>query len=113
VSASASGSVVRAFPVLVACAGCPEFGAAARDVALLLDRCGFGELAWLGASARLDAVRAKAKGRFPIFCIDACEKGCARVWLAREGVTPQLCIVLSQAEREDLNRAASRIAAAA
>jgi len=96
--------------VLVACAGCAEFGSTAHDVALLLDRRGFGELAWLGASARLDTVRAKAKGRYPVFCIDACGKGCAREWAAREGVTPQHCIVLTQAEREDPDRAASRIA---
>jgi len=108
-----SAVVLRPFPVLVACQGCPEFGQAARDVAQLLDRLGFGEPAWLGGAAEPAAARAKAKSRFPVFCLDACEKACARAWLAREGVAPQGCFVLSPAERSDLEGAARRIAAAA
>ena len=111
-SALSSTVVLRPFPVLVACQGCPEFGQAARDVALLLDRQGFGEPAWLGG-AQLAAARTKAKSRFPVLCLDACEKACARAWLAREGVSPQGCFVLSQAERGDVEGAARRIAAAA
>jgi uncharacterized metal-binding protein len=97
--------------VLVACQGCPELGQAARDVALLLDRRGYAELAWLGARPRLAMARAKAKTRFPIVCLDACERGCARRWLADEGIAPQSCFVLSEAERHDLEGAARRIAA--
>jgi uncharacterized metal-binding protein len=103
--------IVRAFPVLVACQGCAEFGAAARDVALLLDRRGYGELAWLGAkAAELATIRTKARARFPVFCLDACGKGCARTWLAGEGVTPQRELVLSAGERSDSDCAARRIA---
>ena len=110
-SGSSSGTVVlRPFPVLVACQGCPEFGQAARDVALLLDRRGFAESAWLG-DTQLGITRAKAKARFPIFCVDSCERACARAWLAREGVTPQSCFVLAAEERSDVESAACRIAA--
>jgi uncharacterized metal-binding protein len=78
---------------------------------MLLDRQGFGESAWLSDSTQLAITRAKAKGRFPILCLDACEKGCARRWLANEAVVPQDCFVLSEAERSDVDRAARRIAA--
>lgn len=97
--------------MLVACQGCAEFGQAARDVALLLDRRGYGEVAWLGDSPRLGIARAKAKTRFPIVCLDACERGCARRWLSDAGIAPQRCFVLSEAERRDLDGAARRIAA--
>ena len=110
-SAPISGTaVLRAFPVLVPCQGCAEFGRAARDVALLLERRGFGELAPLGTSSEMAATRTKVKGRYPIFCLDACDKGCARAWLANEGVRPQCCFVLSGSERGDVDLAARRIA---
>jgi uncharacterized metal-binding protein len=106
-----SGTVIlRPIPVLVACEGCPEVGQAARDVALLLDRRGFGESAWLGGAQR-GITRAKSKSRFPIICLDSCERACARAWLEHERVVPQSCFVLSPAERNDLDAAARRIAA--
>ena len=103
---------VRLFPVLVACQGCEEFGQAARDAALLLDRRGHGELAWLGAPGQLATIRAKVGSRFPIHCLDACARGCAQRWLAEARVAPQGCFVLTEAERADIDGAARRIAAA-
>jgi len=104
--------LLRPFPVLVSCQGCAEFGQAAGEVALLLDRRGCGEDAWLGATPRLATIRTKVASRFPIYCLDACEKGCAQRWLAEARVTPQRCFVLSEAERADTEVGASRIAAA-
>lgn len=104
--------LLKAFPVLVACQGCAEFGQAARDVALLLDRRGHGELAWLGATRQLATIRTKIGSRFPIHCLDACARGCAARWLAEARVAPQHRFVLTEAERADLEGAARRIAAA-
>jgi len=104
--------VLRAFPVIVACQGCAEFGQAARDAARLLDRRGHGENAWLGATQQLATIRTKVGSRFPIYCVDACAKGCAHRWLAEARVAPQRCFVLAEAERADIDGAARRIAAA-
>ena len=110
-SSSATGRVVvKPFPVLIACQGCPAAGQAARDVAQLLDRRRLVECAWLGANAELPALRVKANSRFPVFCLDGCEKACARSWVM-EKVTPQRSFVLSEQERRQTDRAADRIAA--
>lgn len=101
---------LRPFPVLVSCPGCAEFGQAAGEVALLLERRGHGEDAWLGATPRLATIRTKVRSRFPIYCLDACAKNCAQRWLAEAQVTPQRCFVLSEAERADIDGAARRIA---
>ena len=102
--------IVKPFPVLIACQGCAAAGQAAREVARLLDRRGLAECGWLGASAALPGLRLKANSRFPIHCIDGCEKGCARAWVM-EGVAPQRCFVLSELERSQIGAAADRIAA--
>ena len=89
-----------------------EFGHAAGEVALELERRGCGEDAWLGAKARLATIRTKVRSRFPIYSLDACAKGCAHRWLAEAQVAPQRCFVLNEAERADIDGAARRIAAA-
>jgi uncharacterized metal-binding protein len=104
--------LLRPFPVLVSCQGCEDFGQAAGEVALLLERRGHCEDAWLGATRRLATIRTKVGSRFPIYCLDACAKGCAQRWLAEARVAPQRCFVLSEAERGDTDRAARRIASA-
>lgn len=103
---------VRLFPVLVACQGCAEFGQAAGDLALLLDRRGCAESAWLGATRQLATIRIKVASRYPVYGLDACDKGCARRWLAEAGVAPQHCFTLTEAERADPDRATRRVAAA-
>jgi uncharacterized metal-binding protein len=102
--------IVRPFPVLIACEGCAAAGQAARDVARVLDRRGLVECGWLGAAVELPALRAKARSRFPVHCLDGCDRGCARAWVA-EQVAPQRCFVLSEPERTQVERAADRIAA--
>jgi uncharacterized metal-binding protein len=102
--------LLRPFPVFVSCQGCLEFGQAAGAVALLLERRGYGEDAWLGATPRLATIRTKVGSRFPIYSLDGCAKGCAQRWLAEARVAPQRCFVLSEAERADTDRAARRIA---
>jgi uncharacterized metal-binding protein len=76
--------VLRPFPVLYACQGCPEYGNAAREFGERLDRAGVGELAWLGAAADIEATE-----RYPVFAIDGCKKGCALKWLAQHGIAPE------------------------
>ena len=78
---------VRVMPVLVACRGC-ESDAAARRIALELDRRGLGEAELAGD--RPD----KARGRYPVHAIEGCEKACAKRWLASEGVEPVASFVL-------------------
>jgi uncharacterized metal-binding protein len=102
--------VVKPFPVLIACQGCAEAGQAARDVVRILDQRRLVESAWLGASEELPALRRKARSRFPVFCLDGCDKGCARTWVM-EQVRPERCFVLTQPELTHAERAAARIAA--
>lgn len=110
-SSTLPGSVVvKPFPVLIACQGCPAFGQAARHVARLLDERRLVEGAWLGASEDLPALRKKARSRFPVFCLDGCDKGCARAWVMDQ-VRPERCFVLTQTEWTHAERAADRIAA--
>ena len=65
-SALPGSVVVKPFPVLIACQGCPSFGQAARHVARLLDQRSLVEGEWLGASEALPALRQKARSRFPV-----------------------------------------------
>ena len=102
--------IVKPVPVLIACQGCPAFGQAARHVARLLDQRRLVEGAWLGASEELPALRQKTRSRFPIFCLDGCDKCCARAWVT-ELVRPDRCFVLAQPEWTHIERAADRIAA--
>lgn len=99
--------IVKALPVLYACAGCPEFGFAAPRVAQALDERRLAEAAWLGKVPRSAAV----SSRFPIFTLDACHKNCARDWVEAQGEIVQRAFVLDPLERDDPERAAERIAA--
>lgn len=99
--------VVRPFPVLYACQGCPEFGQAARDVGMILDRRGFAQMIWLG-SAREDS---RPTQRFPIFALDGCARECARRWLTERSAAPQRSYVFAEYDRGGAERAAQRILA--
>lgn len=100
--------IVKALPVLYACAGCPEFGFAAPRVAQRLDGQGLAEAAWLGKVPRSAAVTA----RYPIYSLDACDRNCAREWAEAQGAEVERAFVLAPAERDDPEGAAARIAAA-
>jgi uncharacterized metal-binding protein len=97
--------VLRPLPVLYACAGCPEFGYAAPRVGQALDRRGKAEMAWLGARGP------KPLARFPVYSLDACERGCAKAWLEERGVQVQRAIRLAPLDRFDPESAAERLAA--
>jgi uncharacterized metal-binding protein len=75
------GIVLRPFPVLYACQGCPEYGHRARELGEQFDRAGVGELVCLGASADIQPTE-----RYPVFAIDGCRKRCALKWLAQHGI---------------------------
>ena len=82
-------------PVLFACAGCPEFGNAAAEFALRLDRRGHAEAALLGSAADPAQLASKARSRFPVHVVDGCAKGCARRWLRAQGAKVQRHVILA------------------
>ena len=100
--------VLTPLPVLVACAGCARGGQVARDAGADLDRRGRGELAWLGGGADSGTLAARVRSRWPVVALDGCSEGCARAWLASEGVVPQGIHRLAGMRPEE---AADRIAA--
>jgi len=103
--------VLKAFPVLVACEGCPAYGQAARTVGTLLDRRGAVEMAWLGEARNLASLRAKVRSRYPVYALDACDKSCAAAWLREQGVRVQRSFTLKPAEAALPEAAADRLQA--
>jgi uncharacterized metal-binding protein len=88
--------LLRPLPVLFACQGCPQFGDRAHEVAVVLDRQGLAEAAWLGAPGRDELqLASKARSRFPVFAIDGCARRCACEWLAAHGAKAQRLFVLA------------------
>lgn len=83
---------VRPLPVLYACQGCEAHGQVARQVAVLIERAGLAETAWLGTSGL------EPKARFPIIALDGCADGCALRWLAQRGVRADRHYVLESAD---------------
>jgi uncharacterized metal-binding protein len=102
---------VKVRPVLLACAGCPEYGNAACEVARELDRLGLAEASFLGRGEDEGVLAAKARERYPVYTLEGCAKLCAGAWLARHGMRPQSETVLSAADAADPASAARRIAA--
>jgi uncharacterized metal-binding protein len=99
-------AIVRALPVLYACAGCSEFGYSAARVAQQLDDRGDAEMAWLGEA------RPKLAWRYPTYALEACDRRCAEAWLSERGIRVQRTFVLSPLERLDVESAVARIAPA-
>lgn len=97
--------VATPLPVLYACQGCPEFGYAAPRVAQALDNSGLAQAIWLGSA------QAGVSGRYPVFTLDACEKGCARQWARERCGSVERAFMLEPQERDDPNKASARIAA--
>jgi uncharacterized metal-binding protein len=95
---------VQAVAVVYPCAGCPQWGDAARETIRVLERQGIAEMSGLNGIGL-----AKARARYPIIAIDACAAGCARVWLERHGAAPHYAYVLHERELGDAEAAAQRI----
>lgn len=98
-------AIVKPFPVIYACQGCPQFGELAHEVGTLLDRNGVAEMVWLGAPDL------KRKSRFPAVALDGCNKACARRWLERHGIAAERSYVLEERRPGSAERAVQRIAA--
>jgi uncharacterized metal-binding protein len=97
--------VATPLPVLYACQGCPEFGHAAARVAQSLDESG------LAQAIRLGSAQAGVTGRYPVFSLDACEKGCARQWAREHCGSVERAFTLQPPERDAPCKATARIAA--
>ena len=97
---------VKLRPVLFACAGCPQHGYLAPQVAALLDARNVAELTPLSAQGV-----EKARARFPVFTLEGCERACARQWLGDYGVRPRRCDMLSDFHAADAGQLADEIAA--
>jgi uncharacterized metal-binding protein len=95
--------LVRPLPVLYACAGCREFGNAAPRVAQALDERGVAQAIWLGTAPP------QVSGRYPIFTLDACDKGCALEWVYQRGRSVQRALALQPIERDAPELATARI----
>jgi uncharacterized metal-binding protein len=97
--------VATPLPVLYVCAGCREYGYAAPRVAQALDQRGLAQAIWLGSA------QAGVSGRYPVFSLDACEKGCARQWARERCGSVERAFILEPQERDDPQKATARIAA--
>ena len=97
--------VLRPLPVLYACAGCSEFGYSAARVAQALDARGIAEAIWLGDAPQ------RVTGRYPVFTLDACRKGCARDWVHVRGARVEKTLVLEPHERDVPEAATARLTA--
>jgi uncharacterized metal-binding protein len=100
-------------PVRFSCRGCPEFGQAARDVGLILDRQRLAETHWLGAPAlNASQLVSTARSRFPVYALDGCAERCAQRWLSSHGVRTERHFILGPGESADAlaARIAERIA---
>ena len=96
----------RLRPVLFACAGCPEYGRLAPQVAALIDARNLAELTPLSAHGV-----EKARARFPVFTLEGCDRACARQWLGSHGVRVQRCDMLGDFHAADAGQLAVEIAA--
>jgi uncharacterized metal-binding protein len=97
--------VLRPLPVLYACAGCSEFGYSAIRVARALDARGLAEAIWLGDTSL------RVTGRYPVFTLEACGKGCAQDWVHARGARVEKAFVLEPQERDVPEAATARLAA--
>lgn len=96
--------VATPLPVLYACHGCPEFGYAAPRVAQGLDAAGLAQAIWLGSA------QTGVSGRYPVFTLDACDKGCARQWARERCGSVERAFELQPLERDAPDKAIARIA---
>jgi uncharacterized metal-binding protein len=97
--------VLRPLPVLYACSGCSELGYSAVRVARALDEQGVVEAIWLGDAPL------RVTGRYPIFTLDACGKGCARDWVRARGGRVEKAFALEPQERDVPEAATARLTA--
>ncbi len=88
----------RSLPLVYSCSGCSSAAQLANSLAVRLDRAGHAEMsciAGVGGGVR-SLVRRAREGR-PIVAIDGCHLRCVRACLAREGVSADAELVLTEA----------------
>lgn len=64
----------------------------ADEAARELDRRGQGDRVWLGGSQ--DMASTKAGSRWPVYALDGCDRGCARIWCEGLGRSPERSYIL-------------------
>ncbi|MEO8018837.1 MAG: putative zinc-binding protein [Pseudomonadota bacterium] len=83
-------------PLVYSCSGCSSAAQMANHLALRLDRNGAAEMSCIaGVGGGVPGLVNTARSGRPILALDGCVLACARACLAREGLTPDKHVVLS------------------
>jgi uncharacterized metal-binding protein len=106
------GVVVKALPLVYACAGCPAGGYLSLAVGVSLEHRRLAEVSVLvGEACRGTVLADKARCRFPVLALEGCAESCALQWLREHGISPHRRYVLTDFLEPNANAIADRIAA--
>ncbi|HEX6638659.1 MAG TPA: putative zinc-binding protein [Steroidobacteraceae bacterium] len=84
-------------PLVYSCSGCSSAAQMANHLALRLDRDGAAEMSCIaGVGGGVPGLVKTARSGRKILALDGCVLACARACLAREGLTPDRHVVLSE-----------------
>lgn len=83
-------------PLVYSCSGCSSAAQTTNAIALALDRRGVAEMSCIaGVGGDVPSLVRLARSGRPVVAIDGCALECARSCLARQGVVPDVHVVLS------------------
>ena len=83
-------------PLVYSCSGCSSAAQTTNTIALALDRRGVAEMSCIaGVGGDVPSLVRLARSGRPVVAIDGCPLECARSCLARQGVVPDVHVVLS------------------
>lgn len=84
-------------PLIYSCSGCSSAAQMANMLAVKADRSGLAEMSCIaGVGGDVPQLLRVAKAGRPMLVLDGCELSCAKNCLARQGVTPNAHVVLTQ-----------------
>ena len=77
-------------PLIYSCSGCSNVAQLANDLAVVLDREGFGQMSCIaGVGGDVKGLVKLAKSNRPILAIDGCKIACVQKTLARHEIQPR------------------------
>jgi uncharacterized metal-binding protein len=83
-------------PLVYSCSGCSSAAQMANHLALALDHAGLAEMSCIaGVGGGVPGLVRTARSGRPILALDGCVMHCVAACLAREGLTPDLHLTLS------------------